>query len=569
MDLSALDKVEKQRAELEDQVAKLRTALRHWQTWEIEYEGLKEEILLQPKTSSSEELFKAARDFKAELVNDDEIRSLLGQSLSTPRSQTQVADVLSRRIDYVSRNSQSIQKQLVEAERKRNSLLLGDDAVHQDEAGLPVTEITEELDDEGNIISSSTNIPAGNAPHLLEVLEKTGVQEVLESDGLLKTVPAKSSANQVASTAPPAKAQVEDSEKLGSTRVQDVESWHSSKGSVITNNPSLDKEPVQKPFEAEIPEDELEDDALLRREMIDYQAGLDEVGAIVAELELEDGEDEDDSFPVDMLDDDVPFDETDSDDSEDEWGRSKKSPFTERYRNQMLALEKKHNAKGMKNLGPSTNLPQEVRRQLDLLTPASQSQEKAEGQPKEEPVTLKAAISSTASALKAQVSDKNTPNKVKKSVAFAEELDIAPSTSGEKQQPTSSVLAPPHEPTKKLSRFRSARMAKDQSMEPEVIQGPNSQPVETRSREKTHSDAVVERSAASKPQAPSVDDIDERMHRQEITMDYHKLRSRMMHREGGFLEERETEQDNLPIPEEMGAKRISRFKAARLKNSST
>ena len=37
--------LERYRLQLEQNVAKLRASLRHWQTWEIEYEGMKEEIL--------------------------------------------------------------------------------------------------------------------------------------------------------------------------------------------------------------------------------------------------------------------------------------------------------------------------------------------------------------------------------------------------------------------------------------------------------------------------------------------------------------------------------------------
>ena len=44
--------LERHRLRLEENVAKLRKSLLHWQTWELEYEGLKEEIQLkgQPTT---------------------------------------------------------------------------------------------------------------------------------------------------------------------------------------------------------------------------------------------------------------------------------------------------------------------------------------------------------------------------------------------------------------------------------------------------------------------------------------------------------------------------------------
>ena len=39
-----LQDLERRRSELEKNVADLRKSLKHWQTWEAEYEGLKEEI---------------------------------------------------------------------------------------------------------------------------------------------------------------------------------------------------------------------------------------------------------------------------------------------------------------------------------------------------------------------------------------------------------------------------------------------------------------------------------------------------------------------------------------------
>ena len=37
--------LEKNRLQLEENVAKLRESLQYWQTWEAEYEGMKEEIM--------------------------------------------------------------------------------------------------------------------------------------------------------------------------------------------------------------------------------------------------------------------------------------------------------------------------------------------------------------------------------------------------------------------------------------------------------------------------------------------------------------------------------------------
>lgn len=52
---SLLD-LERRRAQLEETVANLRKSLQYWQTWEAEYEGLKEEISALGGKPSSQKL---------------------------------------------------------------------------------------------------------------------------------------------------------------------------------------------------------------------------------------------------------------------------------------------------------------------------------------------------------------------------------------------------------------------------------------------------------------------------------------------------------------------------------
>jgi len=64
---------------------------------------------------------------------------------------------------------------------------------------------------------------------------------------------------------------------------------------------------------------------------------------------------------------------------------------------------------------------------------------------------------------------------------------------------------------------------------------------------------------------PDADDFDDAMHRKEIATDYYKVRNRLVHRQGGFSEDVE-DREVLPLPEEAGGpKKMSRFKAARLR----
>ena len=56
----SLADLERYRVQLEQNVAKLQASLRHWQTWEIEYEGMKEEILELGEVHSSSDLVYGA-----------------------------------------------------------------------------------------------------------------------------------------------------------------------------------------------------------------------------------------------------------------------------------------------------------------------------------------------------------------------------------------------------------------------------------------------------------------------------------------------------------------------------
>lgn len=50
--------LERYRLQLEDSVAKLGRSLRHWQTWEVEYEGMKEEIHRLGENHTHEDLVR-------------------------------------------------------------------------------------------------------------------------------------------------------------------------------------------------------------------------------------------------------------------------------------------------------------------------------------------------------------------------------------------------------------------------------------------------------------------------------------------------------------------------------
>jgi unconventional prefoldin RPB5 interactor 1 len=646
MDSSGLAQVERQRVELEKNIAELRKALRHWQTWEIEYEGLREEIASLPAGSHESDILAIAKDFQAELVDDKELRKIIGGEGGPSRNQAQIVDLLAKRVEYVSRNARTIEKQLSDAQKKRNALLLAEEPEYREDAGLPLTDITEELDEHGNIVSSKLETPVSTAPHLVDVLKKAGVKDLVEQAGIVTSSsrlkdnvtehqPESSKDKDGLSQALQRNytcAEVEPTANQGSPYPQHEEATMSKKHlneveknskreSIYSHTASVIRRPAsneeqtstasprlvsngckttsdhpetghgQETVAATHPKDTPEE-AALRREMIQY--GLGEVGAIVAELELEENGtdvsyDEDGDFEEEEMDDDG--------ESEDENGMVKHPAMDTKYLQKMKELERKHGIKGMQNMGSDTSkLPKDVQSQLKT-PPAAEAARKAA-------LTREA---KTADAVKPATSHtKLDSEKQRKKVAFAEDLDIAPEKGSQTASNTISkyrlerlsLVDPikdsivehqpaahanttqiPHRTTaRKASKFKAARETLPQT--PLLPPSPTTQlqqlPPEDKPKtitppHKTHADSIIERNITSTPTPPTPDDIDEVMHRQEIAGEYYKLRNRMIHRQGGFVGEGEAdnygeEMTPLPMVDETGKeKKISRFMAARLR----
>ena len=96
---SHLDELERQRRELESNVLKLQESLYHWRTWEAEYDGLKEEIGELGDSATTEEFLRIGRDFGGGLVNEEEVKVILGANQGVTRSKEQAINLISRRID--------------------------------------------------------------------------------------------------------------------------------------------------------------------------------------------------------------------------------------------------------------------------------------------------------------------------------------------------------------------------------------------------------------------------------------------------------------------------------------
>lgn len=591
MDDSALARVEEQRVELESNIAKLRKSLRHWQTLEIDYEGLKEEILGIPEDSSAEECLQAAKDFKPELVDEKELQALLRDNNSRSRRPAQLVDLLSKRVDYVSRNVETVRKQLSNAEKKRNALLLAEEPDHRDAAGLPLAEITEELDESGQVISSKVETPGFDAPQLIDVLKKAGIKDLKETDGTITKVDSLTELHRE-----PFRSSEPVEKQIPSTNESQVLSTTS------TGQPP--RAPAH-PFPTNA--NDTEDEAQLRREIVEYSRGLDELGTIVAELELDEDasevsyDEEEDKLEIDSdLDNDD--DDFDDDESEDEFGKSK-SPLSlpRGYGKKMQELQE---SLGLTNVGPRAEMGNAIEQiRHDSRPPAAEAARQA-AIARHDKSTKSSLKSATKKSPEEDISKRGKTEK--KKVAFSSELDIAPetptaittpapSTSPQKdrQEPqirpvSESIVertvdeneedapAPAPAPAAgKQSRFKAARQSQPQkpifaptmTFPSQTGDNDDEQSIHPTPSSKIVFADLVERPSPNVTKAPDPDDFADEAHRRGIAIEYQQHRMKRIHsQEGGFVGN--GEEDNygeMITPEDESGRKLSRFKAARVK----
>ncbi|KAL8655235.1 MAG: hypothetical protein Q9210_001021 [Variospora velana] len=347
---------------------------------------------------------------------------------------------------------------------------------------------------------------------------------------------------------------------------------------------SEQRDPVDKTTSAEefnpvIPAHESPEDAALRREMIQYS--MNEVGAVVAEVNLDD-EDRSHSSSPECSTEEYERRGSGDDDDENDWGLSIHRALTTDYIKEMQALERKLKTRSNTDAKPSVET---------LLQAEDGLMVGPDGVPMPTP-RRSASI-----------------GQHKKAVRFAQELDIQErprwpnhydrckpevkkaSTSIQAdvvERPITangspSIAAPA--PTKKASRFKATRSAqvqssatpkktshlqitasnRDQAKKPSLA---TPKMASTEPPGRTHAPNVIERPLSEDVDSSRVvepDEFDASLMRQELTMDYHRTRNRMIQRQGGFLAdggEGEGEESG-PLMDQHG-KKISRFKAARL-----
>ncbi|KAJ5093205.1 hypothetical protein N7456_009066 [Penicillium angulare] len=601
-----LDALEQRRLTLEDNILQLQKSLYHWRTWEAEYDGLRDEIKDLPGSATSEDFLAVGNDLGGSLVTEEELQTIIGT-----RSRGQVVDLLGRRIDYVKQNVAIMEKRLRAAEDEISGLDASESVSTEGGADFPMREIMEELDEDGEVIASSVNAPGDQAPQLLEVLKKVGVESIPEKAGASDGSSKDASATVEKSSEAPNTETVESQQNGTLNEQPPVPETHDSQEDELDLSKPVsivtEQDRQQLPT-ADI--DESEEDAKLRREMIEY--GINEVGAIVAELELDE-----DASDV-SYEEDYTWATDEEDEEEDEFGRTR-TELTNDYHEQMRELEAKLNARGMWNMGKDTQtFPSEVQEEIQEAAP-------------------------TNDVLVEEIADSSSKGKKpKKRVAFADDLDIAPAPTAPKieQIPTTErrTLPPKPEPSplsdaiiertdrvqdskstepappKKASRFKSARSAPSgaetennspakaaldvvpnvadtrptqtrvntarpttslplfpaKSQEPSPFSAPISDSLEEthtgpRPPEgKTLADKLVEREIApGAAKAPETEEVDEEMHRREIASEFYRMRNHMIQNNGGFLNEEE--EAMIPIETDEPPKRVSKFKSARMR----
>ncbi|KAL4973969.1 Prefoldin subunit-domain-containing protein [Aspergillus desertorum] len=592
---SNIEGLERQRRELESNILQLQQSLYHWRTWEAEYEGLREGISDLDNDATANDFLRVSRKFGGTFVNEDEFRVIIGEKQGLQRTRQQIIDVISRRIDYVKDNVRSMEKRLRAAESRMEAL---DSAQHQPRNPVddfPMREIIEELDENGEVISSTTTNPADQASSLLELLKKAGVKDIPDLPKRNASASEASSSDSVPRGSSASMAEQAEKAEQEQSGQQQVSQEPVSSG--ITGPSSSASNAVERPAVVEketpvIDVDESPEDAQLRREMLRY--GLNEVGAVVAELELDDDASE---ISIDEEYDSYPYD--DEEEEEDEYGRSIGPVLDEDYHRQMRELEAKLNARGMWNVGKDTaSLPADVKEDL------------------EHPV--KGKIEKTS-----ETNGEQVPRaKPKKKVAFADDLDIAPAPKPfapeiknaarrqfdvpvhsesiiERTKPKEASAAVGAPAPKKTSRFKTVRgtagtiadaspvlpstsfQRKPTSLGPTPSMPlfpakppepkPFSQPISdilekppgpTKPRGKILADTLVERDISEgNATAPEPDELDEELHRKEIATEFHRMRNRMARQNGSSLDE---EQGMVPVEPEEPPKRISKFRASRM-----
>lgn len=341
-----------------------------------------------------------------------------------------------------------------------------------------------------------------------------------------------------------------------------------------------------------LPENESEEEAAIRREMLEYH--LNEVGHVVAQMDLdeddydldEDAQDLDENGSTseppssEYPEEDTPYTSgfSDSDrESEDEFGRNTRKVISDDYHKEMQQLQQRL----IGNLGPSPAI-----------------EDGAEYADVDAEHVRRLVVQDDSMSTAGSTTPKDTERNVKKRVSFAEtptfaqEQGVALKAAGmlraENETPladmilerageagglssASTAAAPAAAPATKTPRFKSSQKSATPSPGSRAKQAPI--PADTTTPEgppgQIISEELVERPSRSQDaMAPSADGSDPILQRRELAEEYYRRRNDMIRQQGGFkadTNDDDDEQGELMEERDGKLKKVSRFRAARIK----
>ncbi|KAI2641118.1 Prefoldin subunit-domain-containing protein [Xylaria nigripes] len=589
-----LQDLNKHLRQLEEQVDKLIIALDEWRQWKQEYEALHADVQALPPTATSAALCQTRQSFKAELVDEKELVDIFGPNDSKKRDQ--IISTVSNRLDYVSKNITTLSRQLETAENKLAAGRVVESPDATDEDGLPITEIREELDEDDNVVSYTLRKPGDSRSQLLDALDKAGIKDLPSgthestSDTPLNAIDSSLAKSNAVDTKYEPRSNGENakkasiakppSKKKSVTFTEDTKSGNdeepdgtSQRLEELYRQAKEQESPLVDPVR---PADESPEDAELREDMIRYNRDtmMYEMAPIVAELQLEEGSDDD--WGSDDSEEDA------DDDEEDQWGRSTSGVVDDEYKRQMLELKERLSKKtfGEKNASDDEE-DDEFTEGIGRITVRHEDAGPSPDTTVVRDTNEDDPISST------------SKDGVQKRTRFASSLDIIEpeptlplktSTSQpdalQPQLPTTNPVSdvmerPPSgpkenisDPGRKVSKFRRDKMNGElPSLVPTIAP---EKPTETARyapsgpEGRTLATEIHENEPSGKITEP--DELDANLLHQQVTEEFYKMRNKMIYKQGGFLKEN-TDAIQPLEEEEGGPKRISRFKAARLAKS--
>lgn len=404
--MADVSNIEKLRLDLERQVEKLRTSLRHWQLWEAEYEGFKEEVETLADEATVEDVVECGIEFGGEIIDEAEVKDLVQYSGRRRRSKKEVLAAVAARAATGHQNAASVQKQLDKVESKLEeleSVAMQDDKDNQD----PVMEITEVLDDNDNIIESKVVNANQETDWLDKKLREAGAESILSEDHNNVNEDNIGSQDKIANDREAASIFKETIiEPPGPGSIIPANTITRQLLELDSNDQIIGKRTLQVPISA---------DQTLKHQKDAMRTAADEIGPIVATMDILDDDDSDFTDELADLNEDYDDEEHWDDElDENEFGANAISDeFTPEYLAEMKALMDKYQPM-MTNIGPDQDAGFPRANPINKL-PTPMPSERTSTSAVAPRVAPAQPLKKTSSA--------------KKGVRFADDLDMAPEQS--------------------------------------------------------------------------------------------------------------------------------------------